>query len=201
MSAKERTSFWLDNVPLTELTLHCRGTMLAKPAALRSRKAWHPLDLPGVAPSAWGRAGSMRAHCISPRWVDRPALTLASRVALAGPFWRSKQARRSAPKPLESAAGDADVARRRRRPDPCSAKRWPPRARWYSRRPASSASKASCRSDRAASTRADQAAIGSRPKTRISRGRDRLRTTGPHWLLLRLALASRRRRTGGGSSD
>jgi ATP-dependent DNA ligase len=34
-------------------------------------------------------------------------------VALAGPFWRSKQARRSAPKPLESAAGDADVARRR----------------------------------------------------------------------------------------
>jgi hypothetical protein len=64
-----------------------------------------------------------------------------------------------------------------------------------------SASKASCRKARAASTRADQAAIGSRPKTRISRGRDRLRTTGPHWLLLRLALASRRRRTGGGSSD
>jgi hypothetical protein len=81
--------FLADNVPLAELTLHCRGTMLAKPAALRSRKAWHPLDLPGVAPSAWGRAGSMRAHRISPRWVDRPALTLASRVALAGPFWRS----------------------------------------------------------------------------------------------------------------
>jgi hypothetical protein len=33
----ERTYLFLaDNLPLTELTLHCRGTMLAKPAALRS---------------------------------------------------------------------------------------------------------------------------------------------------------------------
>jgi hypothetical protein len=49
-----------------------------------------------------GAAGPKRAHRISPRWVDRPAPHAASRVALAGPFWRSKQARRSAPKPLEA---------------------------------------------------------------------------------------------------
>ena len=55
----------------------------------------------------------------------------------------------------------------------CSARRSPPRVASCSPRPASSASKASCRSAPAPSTRAGRAAIGSRPRTRISSGRDR----------------------------
>ena len=52
-----------NNVPLlAELTLHCRGTMLAKPAALRS----HKRGAPWISQVSLRRAGPKRAHRIVP---------------------------------------------------------------------------------------------------------------------------------------
>jgi hypothetical protein len=48
--------FLADNVPLAELTLHCRGTMLAKPAALRSHKRGTPW-ISQVSPPPHGGGG------------------------------------------------------------------------------------------------------------------------------------------------
>jgi hypothetical protein len=65
--------------------------MLAKPAALRSHKRGAP-GSPQVSPLRMGAGGPTRAHRISPRWVDRPALTLPPAWRWPAPFGgRSKR--------------------------------------------------------------------------------------------------------------
>jgi hypothetical protein len=92
MSAKERTSFWLTQRTFDGIDATLPWYDARKACGVTLPQARRPWISPGVAPSAWGRAGPMRAHRISPRWVDRPALTLPPAWRWPAPFGgRSKR--------------------------------------------------------------------------------------------------------------